>query len=213
MSEELKPLSDDELRIAELPENLRRLAKWARFNHPNSTIWLHAIEAAEYLEALARIPITPERASDAELVERVARAIYAHDPLIQRPDSPDGNRLLAWDDVEKVFKQKTRSLARAAIAALQPQERSGAATPTDELEICGRCMGSGTSGPDQTCMMCNGTGGTPITPEGASDAELVERVANVLWHHLDLNGHTGDGVRRTAAAVLAALQPQERSNG
>jgi hypothetical protein len=37
--------------LGELAENLHRLAKWCQEKDPNSTIWLHAIEAADALES------------------------------------------------------------------------------------------------------------------------------------------------------------------
>jgi hypothetical protein len=44
--------------------------------------------------------------------------------------------------------------------------------------------------------------------------EMVKRLADELWARLDLNGHTGDGVRSVArAALTAALTAGDKSNG
>ena len=43
-------------------------------------------------------------------------------------------------------------------------------------------------------------------PKSIGD-DVVERVAEVLWSQLDLNGHTIEGVRRAARAALTAATP------
>src|SRR5690242_14729631 len=38
--------------------------------------------------------------------------------------------------------------------------------------------------------------------------DVVERVADLLWQHIDLNGHTLDGVKRVARKIAAMALPQ-----
>jgi hypothetical protein len=41
----------------------------------------------------------------------------------------------------------------------------------------------------------------------------VELVENLLWSNLDLNGHTPDGVKRTANRIVAALEQSDAEQG
>jgi hypothetical protein len=41
----------------------------------------------------------------------------------------------------------------------------------------------------------------------------VELVENLLWSNLDLNGHTPDGVKRTANRIIAALEQSDAEQG
>lgn len=47
--------------------------------------------------------------------------------------------------------------------------------------------------------------------EGTTACPTVERVADILWARLDLNGHTKEGVRRTAAYIVEAISPHRAS--
>jgi flagellar biosynthesis/type III secretory pathway protein FliH len=62
----------------------------------------------------------PEPLMQDDVVELVARAIYAEWPTVmfyERPGSPPGNQYLNWEHAPDGCKERSRRQARAAIAA------------------------------------------------------------------------------------------------